>query len=412
VLWGVLILLSAHIWSEGRIRPPVLGSTDHFVWKREGLTHSLNTCVPAIGDAFRNLSLLDQISGVASGVLFVALLALLPFFILLPFGARPGPNKPCVRHVARTVLLGFGTVHLWGVALVAAFWLRIAFPGDIAIPNYLRILTPLLFALTGMGLWSWVTLIRIVRMDYRGTHDFPEPHDPWCDQCGYNLVAADTQGRCPECGRPVLDSIGSHTRQPTAWEVRPSLLNYRAILGQLRQLITRPRTLFFSMPTLTGHAAAQRWLIFSLAVTAIVALPIVPAMARVLGAEWSIDLVSGSLAMALVWAVFACMMVGIETAGIATFSRMRGHGVYLSTAAKVTCYSSILLAVWVLCGGLQLVAFTLWNEQLLLAPMRRGSVRTHQIILAAALALPHMVGLLWYELTVYRGIRGVQYANK
>jgi len=129
-------------------------------------------------------------------------------------------------------------------------------------------------------------------------------------------------------------------------------------------------------------------------------------------AEWSVDLISGSLAMALVWAVLSCMMVGIETAGIATFSRMRGHGVFLAAAAKATCYASTLLVVWVFFGGLQLVGFVGWGDEFLVHTMRLGVSRSQQMLLAGALALPHMAGLLRYELTVYRGIRAIQYANK
>jgi hypothetical protein len=34
------------------------------------------------------------------------------------------------------------------------------------------------------------------------------------------------------------------------------------------------------------------------------------------------------------------------------------------------------------------------------------------VALAGSLAVAHIGGLLWYELTVYRGIRAVQYANR
>jgi hypothetical protein len=411
--WVLAVVFSAHVWGQGRFHMLVRHNlVDEYVWNLEGLRHSWETFFPEYAAGFHSLTLYDKVAGAGSVIIMMALALALPFFILLPLGARPGKNRPAVRHVARTVILGLGFGHVWAIGIAAVFWGRIVWPGDPAILNYLRILTPMLLTLTGLGLWTWIALGRIVRLDYRTEADLPEPHDPWCDECGYNLIAADTNGRCPECGRPVIESIGHHKRQPTAWERRPALSNVGVILRLIKAIVLGPRKLFFSMPTLTGQAAAHRWLFLSLTLAAVIALPIVPAMGRVVNAEWSIDLVSGALAMALVWAALSCMMVGIETAGIATFSRMKGHGVHLSTAAKVTCYASILLTVWVICGGIQLVVFMVWGQQLIMAPLRPGSMRTHQILLAAALALPHMAGLLWYELTVYRGIRGVQYANK
>ena len=102
-----------------------------------------------------------------------------------------------------------------------------------------------------------------------------------------------------------------------------------------------------------------------MAIIAAAASLIVPAIVVTGGIVWSAGVFSGSLAMAFIWALLATMMVGIETAGVATVSRLRANrdgsagngsrGVYLATAAKVTCYSSILMVVWVLLGGTQLV---------------------------------------------------------
>ena len=82
----------------------------------------------------------------------------------------------------------------------------------------------------------------------------------------------------------------------------------------------------------------------------------------------------------------------------------------------MTAYSAILMVPWILLGGAQLVAYTFvanmhQNPNGIQYFFHVGN-RGEQVILAFSLSLAHIGGLLWYELTVYRGIRAIQYANK
>ena len=45
----------------------------------------------------------------------------------------------------------------------------------------------------------------------------PEPGEILCSGCGYVLTGLDPQGRCPECGKPIIDSIGTERTAPL-WE--------------------------------------------------------------------------------------------------------------------------------------------------------------------------------------------------
>jgi len=409
-LWTGLLVLAIHMWIN--FRP--LENQYHSLWHIAAFRQASRSLRTAWAIEWANVGRLDRLALVFGALFFILGVFLLPYFVILPFGTRPSPNKACFRHVTRTVLLGSGAVHWWGAAFVA---LLLAFatwhmPGlEI---DYARAVTPLLLAFTGLSVWTLSVLVAAVRRDFRGPADQPEPHDPWCDECGYILVGVDPAGRCPECGRLIADSLGPHNRPPTPWERRPRFLNLPVILAQARAVVRRPRALFFSMPTLTGQAAAQRWLLGSTAVLFLLALPIVPALYLVLDAEWNFALVAGALAMGLAWAVFGLMMVGVETAGIAAFSRMRGQKVLLSTSSKVTSYAALLMIPWIILGGAQLVAYTY------LASLPGDAIRRlfhvglqgEQIVLAVSLSIAHIGGLLWYELTVYRGVHAIQYANR
>ena len=410
--WFGLIVLATHIWTH----ITRLEAQYHSIWHVAVFRQAAAGVRMTWAADWGHIALLDRIAAIAGVVLFVLGAFLLPYFVILPFGARPSPNQACFRHVARTVLLGSGAVHAWGatfagILLAYAQW----HVPDLVDPlQYARAVTPLLLAFTVLSVWTLTVLVIAVRRDYRGPADQPEPHDPWCDECGYILVGVDPAGRCPECGRMIADSLGPQNRPPTAWERRPSLRNVPVILAQAAAVVRRPRKLFFSMPTLTGQAAAQRWLLGSTAVLFMLALPIVPALFVALDAEWNWALAAGSLAMGLSWAVFGLMMVGVETAGIAGFSRMRGQKVLLSTSSKVTSYAALLMIPWIILGGAQLVAYTYLSSLPghAIQKMFHVGLQGEQVVLAVSLAAAHIGGLLWYELTVYRGVHAIQYANR
>jgi hypothetical protein len=406
-LWFALLLFAGKVWERSPMVPP------RDLWTRGYLVQMGGETAKSWYAAYNTVSILDRLSGSAGVLVLLGAALLLPFFVLLPFGARPGRNRACVRHVARSVLLGTGAIHLWGVSLVGVLLLLAR---NARVVDSMRVVSFTLLTMTAVALWVLIALVQVVRRDYRRPADLPEPHEPWCDDCGYNLIAADAEGRCPECGRPVAASLGARTRPPTPWEKRPSPLNFAVIGEQLRLLVRQPRHLFFRMPTLTGQRAAQRWLVLSMIVIALLAACIVPAIAALFEGNQYFDIFAGAVAMGFAWMIFAGMMVGIETAGIATFSRMRsrqygiGRGVYLAASAKVTAYSSILMVLWVVLGGIQLTWAVAWLSQSHMIGYH--AIRTQQIILAGSLGVAHIGGLLWYELTVYRGIRAIQYANR
>lgn len=403
--WGVLVVASRNAWDRHLLR--------HVNYLGEYVDAPASRFLQVIGalpgqmwEGYSELQLVDQLAIVVAAIMLTATFLAMQFFLLMPFAARPGANRPCVQHVLRTVLLGTGFVHIWSPVVAATFVLFIVYRYP---PGLENIIAPLLVVLMSLVAWALAGLIFAARREYRRRGDYPQAHDPTCDRCGYNLVASDPAGRCPECGKPVAESLGPQVRLPTPWERRPTLLNVKAIGRQLAQLVRRPQELFVSMPTLTGQSAAHRWLAGALVVVGAAAFFIVPAFNffQLSEIDWT-NSVAGGVAVGMVWSILALMMVGIETAGIATFSRMKGHPVSLGTAAKVTAYSAPLMLPWVFMGGAQLLGIYWWNESYFV----HYGLRTNQVIMMGSLTLAHIGGLLWYELTVYRGIRGVQWANR
>jgi hypothetical protein len=406
--WVMLVAASAYAWSQGVLRSPGYRGTVPYVH------HPLRRFLSVFGtiwvgfsDIWTSLDFTEKTAAAAGLIAMAITIVAIAFFILLPFAARPGSGKACFRHVVRTLLLATGAIHIAAPILSSAFILFIAYRFG---QSFFDIVSSLMLLLFGLGLWGFAALVKAAGADYRGPGEYPRPGDPTCEYCGYDLVAADPAGRCPECGHAVAESLGGGVRLTTPWEAHPSVFHFAGIARQLWLIVRRPRKLFQSMPTRDGQLAARRWLMMSFAMLATAGFFIVPTLYPCnIIPTWTPAIISGGLMMGLVWGLLGLMMVGIETGGVAMVSRMKGHPVPLAAAAKVTAYSAPLLLVWILLGGVQLVAFLYaWDHNY----FRTYSIRTQQLIVAVSLAVAQIGGILWFEITVYRGIWAVRFANK
>jgi len=271
-------------------------------------------------------------------------------------------------------------------------------------------------------------VIRALGVEYRTRADLPKPHHPTCDQCGYDLIMTFSDHACPECGKPVRESLSAAARQPSRWEQNPSLLNPKQLGWQMTTLFRSPMSFFSSIPLRTDHRAARRWLIFSLLVIGLAAGvlgPVISYLGPWLGpliagaknasltepdfsfTEW--QLYAGSFAIGATWALLALVMVGVETGGMAIIGHMRQYAIDLSCTSKVTSYASIYMLAWVILGSVQILGVYLWMYH----PSYRAATERTQILIGfGSAALLHIMGLVVFEWVVYAGLRRIQFSNK
>lgn len=84
----------------------------------------------------------------------------------------------------------------------------------------------------------------------------PELSEILCASCGYVLDGLRQTGQCPECGKPIVESIGQD-RVPPAWETADESLRYKAFVSTSLQIIRQPAH-FYRTLNLRGSLESAR----------------------------------------------------------------------------------------------------------------------------------------------------------
>ena len=86
----------------------------------------------------------------------------------------------------------------------------------------------------------------------------PETTDVLCEKCGYVLNGLPPDGRCPECGKPVAESVGDG-RLPTPWDVsaNPGPSRLRGFVRTTVDVILRPTHFYRTLAVRASVASAR-----------------------------------------------------------------------------------------------------------------------------------------------------------
>lgn len=207
----------------------------------------------------------------------------------------------------------------------------------------------------------WLTWLGSVALRLGGCYGGPAIGPRWqprtlrCERCGYQLSNLPVVGRCPECGKPIAESLPVHRR-------RPSLATSRGLARIVAFLSTLARSLigtgFFRSLAVWSGARESRQFAAGVAVCAgVLAVAVVAPLYA--NTAWRIREAGGPF----VWIELASLMLAFGCGGacavafwlLAAGLAASGAG-FLQAAprAVVVCYSSgfVLIPLVLLAGAM------------------------------------------------------------
>jgi hypothetical protein len=229
-----------------------------------------------------------------------------------------------------------------------------------------------------------------------------------CERCGYVVEGLPAEGACPECGKPIAESLPER-RVGTVWQSnRPGLWTlarswHACLFHPLRTLDQlAPGMPTRGMRSLNAFVCAFLWLIGVVGPT--VSLTFDPEIVEPEEMVFMVIL-SGVVAVVTTTLVFAgvLLLTEIEARGLELISRQRGFRITPAIARRVCDHGGV---GWAVCGGTVAViglGSTAWHT------------RTGGMLPAwgywSGLGLIAF-GFLFFETFAWLGLRRLKYANR
>jgi len=242
----------------------------------------------------------------------------------------------------------------------------------------------------------------------------PIGRPPRCEACGYNLTGAVMDGRCPECGEPVVLSLGPGVRPGTAWQRRRELGRWRAWSRCTHDSIARPTWLGRQIRLSTIGTDHRRFLILHLPGVFLIGAIAVPLC--YFAAEhrdpftepallWQVCPFAGYFAVVLTIALVLVTAWGTAL----TWRGTSGRALLVGTMQIVSYLSALLVSGVLFAAMTAMLIFALHD---VFEELGKAS-RIDSVVLAflAWLAL-NLIWIAGYMFLAGRGAAGARFANR
>ena len=178
-------------------------------------------------------------------------------WLLMPFIAAGERCRHAYLRAAKLVL--WSTICLLPLAILqlGLFYLREADIVSFAHIAYEHHVV----AVTLAWLVWWVHVLLCLGARYAGPAEGPgwSPRRPLCHRCGYILTGLPLDGRCPECGLEVAESLPTARNVPAWAQARGPLRHACSFFATVWSIILRPRRFFTTLAVYQGRGAAVQF---------------------------------------------------------------------------------------------------------------------------------------------------------
>lgn len=245
----------------------------------------------------------------------------------------------------------------------------------------------------------------------------PMPRPPTCETCGYNLTAARMDGICPECGVPVVKSLGPDVRPGPAWERRKGVGVWRAYVQSVTQAIFRPTSFGCDVkvtPANTGYRYLFAVHLVLAFVVGLIGISVPFAMAYSdSGYGPTSEEIFGAIAPMLSYFGACIMLVAVmlATVVVAVYYRATHQRNLAGPAAQMACYQSAYLVVWAVLASLVGILVTYLAENNYYREWRRVLQIDAEFLIFLSIVIPNALFALVYLVLIWRGTSGTRYAN-